>query len=60
MGRSRGKLYDAFPTKAGAKAAAADINASAGAGCATSRKLKTPQDGGRLKFGVYVKRSCKI
>lgn len=53
------KLYDAFPTKQGAISAARDLNAVTAASCdASVRKLKQPQDGGRLKFGVYVKASC--
>lgn len=59
---AKARLYDAFPTKAGAKGAASDINASTGRTCATARKLKAPQDGGRLKYGVFVKpiRGCML
>lgn len=50
------RLYDAFPTKAGAKGAAADLP-----GCgAVVRKLRPAQDGGRLKYGVYVRKSCRL
>lgn len=66
----RKKLYDAFPTKTEAKKAANSINLAAGVGpplgksCPTGpgarvRKLRQAQDGGRLKYGVYVNASCK-
>ena len=50
------RLYDAFPTKAGAKGAVRSLP-----GCgAVVRKLKHSQDGGRLKYGVYVRKSCSL
>lgn len=52
--KHRFDMYDAFPTKAGARHAAQ----SQPRGCAVVRKLRPAQDGGRLKFGVFVKRSC--
>jgi hypothetical protein len=66
----RKKLYDAFPTKTEAKKAANSANLAAGIGpslwkmCphgpgAVVRKLRSAQDGGRLKYGVYVNVSCK-
>ena len=66
----RKKLYDAFPAKAEAKKAANSINLAAGVGpplgasCphgpgAIVRKLRKAQDGGRLKYGVYINTSCK-
>jgi hypothetical protein len=66
----RKKLYDAFPTKTEAGKAASSLNLAAGIGPALGkmcphgpgarvRKLRTAQDGGRLKYGVYVNSSCK-
>lgn len=58
MSASKLKLYDAFPTKQGAVSASRDLNESARGCDARVRKLRKPQDGGRLKFGVYVKGAC--
>jgi hypothetical protein len=68
---SKKKLYDAFPAKTEAKKAANSINLAAGVGPALGkqcphgpgavvRKLRSPQGGGRLKYGVYVNTSCKV
>lgn len=66
---SRKQIYDAFPNRKEAKSLASDLNAStppsARHGCpngagAVVRKLKHPQAGGRLRYGVYVNKSCKI
>lgn len=52
------RLYDAFPTKDGAYNAMASLVSS---GCSPRvRKLAKPQDGGRLKYGVYVSKSCRL
>ena len=64
------KLYDAFPTQREAKRAANSLNLAAGVGPAMGascprgpgarvRKLRPAQDGGRLKYGVFVLSSCK-
>lgn len=69
--RPRKKLYDAFPNRTEAKKAANSLNLAAGVGpalgkrCpqgpgATVKKLKVPEDAGRLKYGVYVNASCKV
>lgn len=47
------QLYDAFPTQAMAKQAAGDLRCGA-----VVRKLKQPQDGGRLTHGVYAPANC--
>jgi hypothetical protein len=71
MAKRRKKLYDAFPAKTEAKKAANSINLAAGVGPALGkqcphgpgavvRKLRSAQDGGRLKYGVYVNTSCKV
>ena len=44
-------VYDAFPTKGGAKSAASDLRSAGDR--ARVRKI-TPQAGGRLKWGVFV------
>lgn len=49
-------LYDAFPTRSGAKGAVGPLRSCA----AIVRKLTPAQDGGRLKYGVYVRRDCKL
>jgi hypothetical protein len=56
MAKKKFEIYDAFPTKAGARGAVRSLPS----GCAVVRKLKPAQDGGRLKYGVFVKRSCRI
>lgn len=59
------KLYDAFPSRSGAMRLARDLNfqmrdrPSYNCPDARVRKLKKPQDGGRLKYGVYVAKSCR-
>lgn len=63
------KLYDAFPTKREADRSANSLNLAAGVGPTMSncprgpnarvRKLHPAQDGGRLKYGVFVLSSCK-
>lgn len=53
-------LVDATPTKEMAVGIAADLNASARTCGAVVRKLRKAQDGGRLKYGVYVLKSCPI
>lgn len=68
MARAK-QIYDAFPNRTEAKRLAADLNSSypaaprhgcpSGAG-AVVRKLKRPQGGGRLKYGVYVNKSCRM
>ena len=45
------RIYDAFPTKEGAKNAASDLRYAGDT--ATVRKI-SPQDGGRLKYGVFT------
>lgn len=60
MARTSSRLYDAFPTKAGATDAAASLRHASASCHATVRKLRTPQDGGRLKYGVYVAKSCHL
>lgn len=62
-------LYDAFPTRKEALRMENSLNLATGIGpyspnCpngagAVVRKLRQPQDGGRLKYGVYVNKSCK-
>ena len=52
--------YDAFPTKARAKALTADLRKIDPSCGAIMRKLRTPEDGGRLRYGVYVKKSCRL
>lgn len=57
MARIKYKLYDAFPTKAGARSAAKDLRF---AGDRATSKQIAPQAGGRLKWGVFVGGRRKI
>ena len=62
-------LYDAYPTKKGALRLQNSLNLATGVGPASARcpagagavvrKLRPAQDGGRLRWGVYVNKSCK-
>lgn len=59
-------LHDAFPTKRGATAHARSLKlwrltdrCPHGIG-AVVQKLTPAQDGGRLRYGVYVNRTCKV
>jgi hypothetical protein len=67
MARPLSKLYDAFPTLAGARAAAKDLNRMGrftgcphGPGARAGKLRGGAQDSGRLKYGVYVRKSCNI
>ncbi len=53
-------LYDAFPTRGGANGAVKSLRPLCGRSGAIVRKLDQSEDGGRLKFGVFVSRTCKI
>lgn len=52
MAKKRCELYDAFPGKKEAMSAAKDLKSQGDK--AKVKKLKKPQDSGRLKYGVYV------
>lgn len=53
MPKPKKSLQDAFPTREVAVQAAADLRCGA-----VVRKLRKPQDGGRLKYGVYAPANC--
>lgn len=53
MPKPQRQLYDAFPARSQAASAAADLQCGA-----VVRKLRKPQDGGRLKYGVYAPPNC--
>lgn len=53
-------LYDAFPTRSGANGAVKSLRPLCGQSGVVARKLDQPEGGGRLKFGVFVNRACKI
>lgn len=57
MAKIRYRLYDAFPTKAGARSAAKDLRFAGDR--ATTKKI-APQAGGRLNWGVFVGGRRKI
>ena len=52
MIKNKCELYDAFPKKRTAKHSADDLRKAGD--LVRVKKLKPPQDSGRLKWGVYV------
>ena len=58
--RQHRALYDAFPTKAGAVTARDNILETQPACQPSVRKLAKPQDSGRLKYGVFIVKSCDL
>jgi hypothetical protein len=57
------KLVDAFRSASAARAAARDLNnAPAHASCpgGPNARVKITGKGGDLKYGVYVRKSCRI
>lgn len=69
MAKRAKQIYDAFPTKKGALRLQNSLNLATGVGPASTacphgagavvRRLRPAQDAGRLKWGVFVNKSCK-
>ena len=52
MAKNKCELYDAFPKKRTAKHSANDLQKQGD--LVKIKKLKPPQDSGRLRWGIYV------